>query len=280
MLAHREPEHAVQQHEALVDAAGARRGARDRRLDDAVTLKVVNADRRGAGPRSAALAACHASSNGWPLCFAAVRASSNVESGPMAPAVADATDELRVGAASPSCASTRRDGQLPRREKKRISSGDRKQGSEDGGGGRREPRASVTARRQRFSPRRPEASDRGSSIRCGLGTPRRHRPPGTQAHRLCRPRGPGAGSHGRRHLAAAAPSGPRQPGRHRGSYDPQWLGAAGGWWVSSGAHLSIASSVAGMWLNRSGSSGGAFPKRAVTRLDDKRRLPERRAGGG
>ena len=34
-------------------------------------------------------------------------------------------------------------------------------------------------------------------------------------------------------------------------------GAAGGLWVSSGAHLSIAPSSAGTWRNRSGSSGGA-----------------------
>jgi hypothetical protein len=36
--------------------------------------------------------------------------------------------------------------------------------------------------------------------------------------------------------------------------------AAGGLWVSSGAHVSIAPSLAGTWLNRSGSSGGACPK--------------------
>jgi hypothetical protein len=38
------------------------------------------------------------------------------------------------------------------------------------------------------------------------------------------------------------------------------LGTAGGSVVSSGAHVSIAPSLAGTWLNRSGSSGGACPK--------------------
>jgi hypothetical protein len=57
-------------------------------------------------------------------------------------------------------------------------------------------------------------------------------------------------------------------------------GAPAGVVVSSVAHVSIAPSFARDRAKSECSSGGACPKRAVTRLDEKGHLPERTAGCG
>ena len=57
-------------------------------------------------------------------------------------------------------------------------------------------------------------------------------------------------------------------------------GCAGGLWVASNAHLSIASSGCEDQVSWEARSGGAFPKRTVKRLDEAGRLPGRRVGCG
>src|SRR3954465_11611862 len=52
-----------------------------------------------------------------------------------------------------------------------------------------------------------------------------------------------------------------------------------GWWWRA-VLMSLSPHVVGIGLNGRARSGGAFPKRAVRRLDENRRLPDRTVGCG